>query len=226
MYPKKLAKPTQTGTSASSTSTWSSTMSRTLASALVPNNNKGSIGRRSERPAPVPYVYPEPPSSPRRNDSAVVRIDDTTRNVQEMPKSRSEGEYYNERYYQAQIAHLQTALVREHGLFVRVIIGFCVLVLAMLVLILYLFQRPSSCEKTGKGEIKWNVNIPILSPWTSTHEKEKHATTTTAAGWSFTTVLLLTSLCLLAWQNRNTMLKPILTFVSGHAGELRHLFSL
>lgn len=147
MYSKKLSKPNQATTAATpSTSTWSSSMSRTLASALIPNS-KSSKDRRVDRPGPVPYEYPEPPSSPRSSPSrksiAVSRVDEPDRNVYGISKSRSEGEYYNERYYQvgqslmlhpsgaltwsillfnysqAQIAHLQTALVREHGLFVH-----------------------------------------------------------------------------------------------------------
>jgi len=226
MASKKLTKPNTTTSSipsSNSSSTWpGSGMSRTLANALIPNRN--SNDRRVERPGPIPYVHTPAYSSALQNSGgAVLRVGDGSQLAQGIARSRSEDEYYNERYYQAQIAHLQTALVREHGLFVRVTIGFSILVSVMLVFILFLLQRPANCDATGKPEAKWNVNIPILSPWTSTHEKEQHTTTTTAAGWSLTTVLLLTSLCLLAWQNRNTMLKPMFEFVTSHIGEIRHL---
>lgn len=48
------------------------------------------------------------------------------------------------------------------------------------------------------------------------HEKEQYTT----AGWSVTTVALLTSICLLVWQNKDTILVPALKLLP----EIRYLF--
>ncbi|PVF94396.1 hypothetical protein CPB86DRAFT_800493 [Serendipita vermifera] len=78
---------------------------------------------------------------------------------EEQPQPQNQ---YNERYYQAQIAHLQMSLVREHALFVRVTIGFSVLVAIMFIFIFFLLRRPANCDHVGH-----RFNIPIFSPWTA-----------------------------------------------------------
>ncbi|KAG8829362.1 hypothetical protein FRC17_006702 [Serendipita sp. 399] len=72
-------------------------MSRTLAQALMVTRRSD----RKERLSPQPTLGMHSPD----NSNSSVSLDVN----------------YNERYYQAQIAHLQTSLVKEHALFVRVV---------------------------------------------------------------------------------------------------------
>lgn len=50
------------------------------------------------------------------------------------------------------------------------------------------------------------------------HEKERHTT----GGWGLTTVALLVSICLLLWQNMDTIFVPLIKIVSTHLPEIRY----
>ncbi|CAG7852749.1 SubName: Full=Uncharacterized protein {ECO:0000313/EMBL:CCA74433.1} [Serendipita indica DSM 11827] len=121
----------------------------------------------------------------------------------------------NERYYQAQIAHLQTALMREHALFVRSVVAASIISGTLLLFIGFLLLRPAKCDHVGH-----RIHIPIFSPWTSSHEKEH----LTSSGWGFSTIMLFPLLAVLAWQNRDTLLIPVFELLAKQLPTLRRLF--
>ncbi|KAG8771367.1 hypothetical protein FRC15_003488 [Serendipita sp. 397] len=163
-------------------------MSRTLAQALMVSRRND----RKERPLPQPT---------NGSNSSV--------NINTSPPTDFT---YNERYYQAQIAHLQTSMAKQNVIFVRVTIGFGILVLVMLAVILFLLLRPANCDHVGH-----RFNIPIFSPWTSAHEKEQY----TSSGWSLTSVGLLTTISLLVWQNRNALMIPLMELATNQMPMIR-----